>query len=140
MEKKFLDSVISIEKTKNENYEWITIEDEYLSKTILESFGDGDNKAIMNSVLDKPRIVLDILDMCKIPQTSGYRKINSLIKNRLLIPTGSTTSRDGKSVAKYTSLFENVKINIEKNKVVIQARLGRELLNKSSIIQLVKNI
>jgi len=139
LENKFLDNVISIEKTKDKNYEWITIEDQYLSKTILESFGDEDKKAVMNAVLDKPRIVLDILDICKIPQTSGYRKINSLIKNGLLMPAGFTTSRDGKRVTKYTSLFENVKINIEKNKVIIKAQLGKGLLNKSSIIQLVQN-
>jgi len=139
LEKKFLDNVINIEKTKDKNYEWITIEDQYLSKTILESFGDEDKKAIMNAVLDEPRIVLDILDICKIPQTSGYRKINSLIKNGLLVPAGFTTSRDAKRVTKYTSLFENVKINIEKNKVVIKAQLGKGLLNKSSIIQVVQN-
>jgi len=139
LENKFLDNVISIEKTKDKNYEWITIEDQYLSKTILESFGDEDKKAVMNAVLDKPRIVFDILDICKIPQTSGYRKINSLIKNGLLMPAGFTTSRDGKRVTKYTSLFENVKINIEKNKVIIKAQLGKGLLNKSSIIQVVQN-
>jgi len=139
LENKFLDNVISIEKTKDKNYEWITIEDQYLSKTILESFGDEDKKAVMNAVLDKPRIVFDILDICKIPQTSGYRKINSLIKNGLLVPAGFTTSRDAKRVTKYTSLFENVKINIEKNKVVIKAQLGNGLLNKSSIIQVVQN-
>ena len=140
LEKKFLDNVISIEKTKDKNYEWITIEDQYLSKMILESFGDEDKKAVMNAVLDKPRIVFDILDICKIPQTSGYRKINSLIKNGLLVPADFTTSRDAKRVTKYTSLFENVKINIEKNKVVIKAQLGKGLLNKSSIIQVVQNI
>lgn len=140
LEKKFLDNVISIEKTKNKDYEWIKIEDEYLNKIILEAFGDSDKKAIMNAILDKPCIVFDILKQCKIPQTSGYRKINSLIKSGLLIPAGAVIGNDGKKITKYTTLFENVKINIEKNKMMIKAQLRKKLFNESSIIQVVKNL
>lgn len=140
LEKKFLDGIISIEKTKNKDYEWIKIEDPHLNEIILESFGDSDKKAIMNAILDKPSIVSDILKLCKIPQTSGYRKINSLIKSGLLIPAGIVTGNDGKKITKYTTLFENVKINIEKNKVVIKVQLRKKPFNESSIIQVVKNL
>jgi hypothetical protein len=138
LEKKFLDSVIKIEKRKNAKHGWLTLESEYLTKIILESVGDEDKKAIINAVLDTPRNVYEILDICKIPQTSGYRKINSLIKDGLLIPAGSTISPDGKKIIKYLALFENVKIDIQKNKVVIKAQISNESLNKSSIIQVVK--
>ena len=46
--------------------------------------------------MDKPRIVAGILKNCKIPQTSGYRKINSLIDVGLLVPNGHSITPDGK--------------------------------------------
>lgn len=138
LEKKFLDGIISFENTKNKKYDWLTIESDYLIKIILEAVGDEDKKAIMNTVLDKPHTVLEILEICKIPQTSGYRKINSLIKDGLLIPAGIITAHDGKKIIKYIALFENIKIDIRKNKVVIKAQISTETLNESSIIQVAK--
>lgn len=140
LEKKFLDGLIKIEKTNNKNHGWITIESEYLIKPILEAFGDEDKKEIMNVVLDTPNPVLEILELCKIPQTSGYRKINSLIKTGLLIPAGTIIAHDGKKIVKYISLFENMKIDIQKNKVVIKAQIRNDTLKESSIIQVATTI
>jgi hypothetical protein len=135
LEKRFLDSVVKIEKSKNSKYGWLTLESEYLTKIILEAVGDEDKKAIVNAVLDNPHNVYEILDICKIPQTSGYRKINSLIKDGLLVPADTTVSDDGKKIVRYLALFENVKIDIQKNKVVIKAQIRNDSLEKSSIIQ-----
>jgi hypothetical protein len=140
LEKKFLDSVITIEKTKNVKHGWLTLESEYLTKIILDAVGDEDKKTIINAVLDTPHNVYEILDICKIPQTSGYRKINSLIKDGLLVPADVVISPDGKKIVKYLALYENVKIDIQKNKVVIKAQISNESLDKSSIIQAVKTI
>lgn len=140
LEKKFLDGIISFENTKNKKHDWLTIESDYLTKIILEAVGDEDKKAIVNTVLDKPHTVLEILDICEIPQTSGYRKINSLIKDGLLIPAGATVSHDGKKIIKYIALFENIKIDIRKNKVVIKAQISNDKLKESSIIQVVNTI
>jgi len=96
LETKFLQKIVELEKVKNSKTEWITIQDQDLAKIFLESFGDPDKKAILNAVLDKPYIVSDILKNCKIPQTSGYRKINSLIKVGLLTPNGKSVTSDGK--------------------------------------------
>jgi hypothetical protein len=140
LEKKFLDSVITVEKTKNAKHGWLTLESEYLTKIILDAIGDEDKKTILNAVLDTPHNVYEILDICKIPQTSGYRKINSLIKDGLLVPADVVISPDGKKIVKYLALYENVKIDIQKNKVVIKAQISNDSLDKSSIIQAVKAI
>lgn len=140
LEKKFLDSVITVEKIKNSKHGWLTLESEYLTKIILDAIGDEDKKTIINAVLDTPHNVYEILDICKIPQTSGYRKINSLIKDGLLVPADVTISADGKKIVKYLALYENVKIDIQKNKVVIKAQVSNESLDKSSIIQAIKTI
>ena len=138
LETKFLRKIVELEKVKDTKTEWITIQDQDLSKIFLESFGDPDKKAILNSVLDKPHIVADILKICKIPQTSGYRKINSLIKNGLLIPNGRTVTNDGKKVTKYETLFKNINIEIEKNSVKVTVQKKQRAVENSSILQIIK--
>ncbi|MGI0027315.1 MAG: transcriptional regulator [Nitrosopumilaceae archaeon] len=138
LEKQFLENIVTLEEAKSQNPNWVTIEDPTLSKLVLESFGDDDKKNILNSVLDEPRIISEILEVSKIPQTSGYRKINSLIDSGLLIAQGHIITHDGKKVSKYRTIFENVTISIEKNKVVVKVLLAKESIEKSSVIQVVQ--
>jgi hypothetical protein len=139
LEKQFLENIVTLEKeSKTQDPNWVAIEDPSLAKLILESFGDEDKKNIMNSVLDEPRIISEILEVAQIPQTSGYRKVNSLIDNGLLIVQGHVTTHDGKKVSKYKSIFNNVTINIEKNKVIVKVLLAKESIEKSSVIQVVQ--
>lgn len=138
IERKLLQNIIAIEQNKVENKEWISIGDSGINKVILEAIGDDDTKNILNSVLDKSKIISEILEDCNIPQTSGYRKINSLIQNGLLTASGHQTTRDGKIVNKYKAVFENIQIHMEKNKVVIQVQPAKEYLNNSSIIPMIR--
>ena len=138
LETKFLQKIVELERVKNSNTEWLTIQDQDLAKIFLESFGDPDKKSILNVVLDKPQIVSDILKICKIPQTSGYRKINSLIKDGLLIPNGHSITLDGKKVVKYETLFRNVNIEIEKNSIKIKVQMKKHMVEDSTILQVVK--
>lgn len=140
LEKKFLEGIITFEKSSNKKHGWATIESDHLNKTILEAFGDEDKKKIMSSVVDTSHTVLEILEICKIPQTSGYRKVNSLINSGLLIPQGFIVSPDGKKIVHYCTLFKNIKIDIQKNNVVIKTQISRDLLEESSIIQVAKVI
>ena len=111
---------IITQESKTLNSDWITIQDPSYAKLIFKALGDVDKENILNAVLDQPRIISEILQIAKIPQTSGYRKINALIDNGLLIVQGHVTIIDGKKVKKYRSIFENVEINIEKNKIDIK--------------------
>ena len=138
LEAKFLQKIVELDKVKNSNAEWITIQDQELARIFLESFGDSDKKCILNSVLDAPQIVSDILKSCKIPQTSGYRKINSLIKDGLLIPHGYSVTPDGKKVVKYETLFRNVNIEIEKNSIKIKVQMKKQMIDDSTIFQVIK--
>ena len=102
----------------------VTIKDKSIIALILHSYADDDKKKILNVIANKPRIILDIINACKLPQTSSYRKINSLIKNGLLIPDGEVPRKFGKKVTKYVSLFENLEIDIIKNDISVKARLS----------------
>lgn len=136
IEKQIINKIVVLEENKRKDRNWFTIEDMALAKVILESVGDYDKKNILNTVLDEPRIISDILNMSNIPQTSGYRKINALIQNGMLIPHGFVSMYDGKKVTKYKSVFENIVIKIEKNRVIIRVLPTIEALAKSTIMQL----
>ena len=138
LEIKFLQNIINIERPLNNNTSWFTIQDQELAKVFLESLGDDDKNAIINSVLDKPLIVADMLESCKIPQTSGYRKINSLIKCGLLIPNGHTFTKDQKKVTMYESLFQNIQIGMEKNRVKVKIQPKKYSVENSTILQTIR--
>ncbi len=138
LETKFLNRIVDVERTPANKSEWITIHDQELAKIFLESFGDPDKKCIMNRVLDTSQIVSDILQGCKIAQTSGYRTINALIKSGLLVPNGKAVTSDGKKVTKYETLFQNVNIEIEKNSVRVRVQIKKKSLENSSILQVIK--
>jgi len=138
LEQKFLQKIVSIEKTKQTESNWIQMKDPELSKIFLESFADQDKKAILGAVMDDPLIIAKILESCKIPQTSGYRKINFLINNGLLVANGFELAHDGKKVKKYEAIFDNVKVDIVKNEIDVKVQLKKSLLSESSILQTVQ--
>jgi hypothetical protein len=117
---------IQSNKFWNLDNHWVTIEDKLLTQTILEAFGDDDKKKILTTAIQQPLIVSAILEMCNLPQTSGYRKINALIDAGLLIPMGHATTTDGKKVSRYVSVFDNFKIDIIKNKIIVKAKFGKD--------------
>ena len=135
LETKFLQNIIDLKQQKKGTDNWIVIKDQDLAKIFLESFADEDKKAIIGTVLDEPLIIADILERCKVPQTSGYRKINQLIDNGLLISNGYAVATDGKKIKKYETIFDNVKMDIEKNNVVVKIQLKKISLKESTILQ-----
>lgn len=139
LEKKFLEKLCK-SKGKGNNLSWFTIEDKTVNQEILEAYGDDDKNKIINSVISEPRIISDILKHCQLPQTSGYRKINSLIEEGLLIKTGEIAAKDGRKISQYRALFENIKINIVKDKINVEIQFSDKSLSHSTILQVVYNL
>lgn len=146
IEEKFFKNLCSFDPaTKDEKgaktsqKDWITITDARLTGKILEAFGDEDKKRIISSVNEEPKIVYQILKESKIPQTSGYRKINSLIDNGILIADGHIETKEGKKVNKYRTSFSNVRINIIKNDITIDIQMDNNN-DKSSILTVMSEL
>lgn len=137
IEKKFFENLIQT-KSKKSKKNWHTITDLQVNTTILQAFGDPEKKKILESVTDTPKIVADILNDCNLPQTSGYRKINSLINDGLLVQSGQTI-KDNKKISMYICIFDNLKINIDKGNVMIDVQLSHHEQQNSSILQIVQN-
>jgi len=136
LEKKFLENSCKL-KSKNKNEEGIIIKDERIIKTIIEALGDNDKSKILNAVGEDAKIISDILQETKLPQTSVYRKINSLINDGLLVEDGFIYTQDTRKVMKYRTLFDNMKINIIKNKMSILVQMKKPNFSGSTILQIV---
>lgn len=117
---------------------WIALEDTKLVELILRSVGDEDKKEIINVVMNQPHTIADIVEISRLPHTSGYRKINSLIDDGILIPREYVTAHDGKRIAKYQTVFETLLIALEKNKVILCILASREFMKQSSAFQNLK--
>ncbi|HSD05191.1 MAG TPA: hypothetical protein VLB45_05500 [Nitrosopumilaceae archaeon] len=114
-----------IKKSKDYEDDWVPIIDKSLTRLILRAFGDDDKEKILRVLAKKPDMISSVLEICKIPKTSGYRKINSLIDDGLLLPVGLGRGVDGKKITQYVSAFENLQIEIVKNKVVVKVQIHK---------------
>src|SRR2546428_1087900 len=114
-----------IEPSKNNGVndpEWIAIKEKSLAKLLLETCADEDKKKILDATINTPRTIKEIEDFCEIPQTSGYRKINSLIEKHFLIPIGMVRVGGNKMVKQYVSVLDSIKINIDKGNVTVKIK------------------
>ena len=135
LEKDFLEHLVSLD-TRKKGESWVSIENQGLARLILETYGDREKKLILDAALKKPNPVLEILEDCKIPKSTGYRLINELVTDGLLTEEGHTTTSDGKKVALYTALFENIKIDITEGTVVIKVMLKEHILHTSYLVKI----
>ncbi len=74
-----------------------------------------------------------ILNDSKVPKTSGYRKIENLIINGLILESGRILS-ESKRISKYKCIFDEIKIVIKKNDVIVQGIINKKTLDKSTSV------
>ncbi|AFS82965.1 transcriptional regulator [Candidatus Nitrosopumilus sediminis] len=134
LEKKFLDCICSIKSKKDMAEKRFTILNPSINQSILKAFSDDEMSKILNASIGEPWTIAEILEKLDIPKTSGYRKINALIAEGLLIKAGQTFTENRRSVDKFKSLFDNVNIDFN-NKVTVNVQFTPEVVMKSSILQ-----
>lgn len=136
LEKKFLDNICSIKSKKDKVEKRFTITEPTISKSILQAFSDDEMSRILNASIGEPWTASEILEKLEIPKTSGYRKINLLVEQGLLIKTGYDLTENRRKVDKYKSLFDNVNIDFN-NKVTVNVQFTHEVMTNSSILNTV---
>ena len=115
------------EPKKNDNdinHYWVKIYDKSITKSILENYVDPEKKGILEAALEKPRTESEIVDVCNLPQTS-YHKINSLVENHFLIPNGLFLTDKGTMIKKYSSILEDMAIDIARNEIVVRVKFAK---------------
>lgn len=136
LEKKFLDNICSIKSKKDKEEKRFTISDVSISQSIIRAFSDEETSKILNASIGEPWTIAEILEKLDIPKTSGYRKINSLIDEGLLVKVGYDLTANRRKVEKYKSLFDNVNIDFN-NKVTVNVQFTQDIVKNSSILQTV---
>ena len=128
-EKDCINQIIKIKK-KDDRY-FINMIDSNLISSVLELFGDLESRKIILVLLENEYTIPQILKESKIPKTSGYRKIEDLLVSGLLIETGKIL-RESKKISKIRCIFQEISINIKKEKITINGIVSKKIFEKST--------
>jgi len=126
-----INEVIKIKKI-NGKYS-VRIIDQKLIDSLLVLCGDSETRLMLNCLFDNELTTPQILSESKIPKTSGYRKIENLIINGLIVESGKVLS-ESKRISKYRCVFDEIKIEMKKNNIIIQGIINEQIFNKSTCV------
>ena len=128
-EKESINKIIKIKKREHD-YNVIIVDTE-LSDLILELFSDSEARKIISSLLENEYTIPQVLKESKVPKTSGYRKIENLIINGLIIESGKVLS-ESKKISKLQCVFQEIKLDIKKEKIIVNGIVTKKMFEKST--------
>ncbi len=128
-EKDCINKIIKVKK-RDVKYN-VTIIDTFLSNLILELFSDQETRKIISSLLENQYTIPQILKESKVPKTSGYRKIENLIINGLVLESGKVLS-ESKKISKLECIFQEIKLDIKKEKITVNGVISKKIFEKST--------
>ena len=132
-ENECINEIIKIKKI-DEKYS-IKIIDQKLNALILESCGDAETRSILICLFDNELTIPQILKESGVPKTSGYRKIENLIINGLILESGKILS-ESKRISKYRCVFDEIKVGMKKNDIMIQTVINKKIFDESTCINI----
>jgi len=88
------------------------VEDEERKQVILQVLADKYSRRILQTIMGKPKSVMDITAETRIPVSTVYRRIQLLHDNKIVSISG-TISDDGKKYFLYRSKIRSVLISYD---------------------------
>jgi len=128
-EKDCINKIIKVKK-RDEKYN-VTIVNTTVSDLILKLFSEPETRKIISSLLENEYTIPEILKESKVPKTSGYRKIENLIINGLIIESGKILS-ESKKIFKLQCVFQEIKMDIKKEKITVSGSISKKMFEKST--------
>ena len=128
-EKDCINKIIKVKK-RDEKYN-VTIVNTTVSDLILKLFSEPETRKIISSLLENEYTIPEILKKSKVPKTSGYRKIENLIINGLIIESGKILS-ESKKIFKLQCVFQEIKMDIKKEKITVTGSISKKMFEKST--------
>ncbi len=125
----FVYKIIKIKKRDNKYY--VTIVNTSMADLILELFSESETRKIISNLLENEYTIPQILKESKVPKTSGYRKIENLILNGIIIESGKVLSKS-KKISKLQCVFQEIKLDIKKEKITITVIVSEKMFEKST--------
>jgi hypothetical protein len=117
----------------------LQIKDKKFAELLLESYGDKEKKMILMAVSESALSISKILKQANISsQTTGYRIINNLIEDGLLVESGFDSSLDGKKTQAYRTPIKKIHIAVDRESTLdVAIELSDDLIKKSSILAMI---
>ena len=128
-EKDCIGKVVKVKKRDDKFL--VTIVDSNLRDLILELFGEVETRKIISTLLENEYTIPQILKESKVPKTSGYRKIENLILQGLIIESGKVLS-ESKKISKLQCVFQEIRLEIKKDKIGIIGIVNKKIFEKST--------
>ncbi len=95
------------------------IEETERKNSILEILSDNYCRIIIESIMYKPKSVMEITIETQIPMSTTYRKIQTLHDNKLL-KTSGTITEDGKKLFLYKSRVRGIQSVFKDGKIEVE--------------------
>jgi len=133
-EKDCINKIIKIKK-RDDKYN-ITIVNIDISDLILGLFSDSETRKIISTLLENEYTIPQILKESKVPKTSGYRKIENLIINGLIIESGKVLS-ESKKISKLQCVFQEIKLEIKRERITVVGVISKKMFEKSTSMKLI---
>jgi hypothetical protein len=138
IEDKVFREFLVVENIDNET--WLTIKNRHLAESILKTFADEDKKRILNFMSTKAETIPKTLALCKIPNTSGYRKVRQLIDDGFVTPSGLVETFDGRRTMLYGAIIQGIQIIIEKSEIFTKIAVPKEILSSSVLVRTISEV
>ena len=134
MLRSILNNLCNLQKNEGRKDSFVTLHNPKMTEKILGMLGDKDYRKILDLLIDKSLTAYEILDKVEIPQASTYRKIESLMNVGLLVENGRITEKSGRPAARITTIYRGLDMKILKNRITIQVKISKNMLQKSTIL------
>ncbi len=131
--KKYIKKICDVEKSSDGKFYKIKILDDYLKKSFMEKLGDNESRKIIMTTIGKNYPNSEVLALKKISTTSGYRKINILIRDGFLIKTKNKMIENRRSIEQYTTFCDKILFEIKKDELLLTILVNKKRLESSSI-------
>lgn len=135
--KKYLNKICTFKKSDDGKFYIITVFDNSLKRKFMETLGDDESRKILTSMTDKNCSTSDVLRLQKISTTSGYRKVNALIRDGFLIQTKRKMIENRRPVDQYTTFYHKIFFEIKRNDVLLDILIKKKMFESSSLFDIV---
>jgi len=96
------------------------ITDEKQKKIIVAALLDEYSRKILDSTINEAKSITDIMREQDIPMTSTYRRVKSLMDNKLVKVERSMVTDDGKRYFLYLSNIKDASIKFNKGELLVE--------------------
>jgi predicted transcriptional regulator len=114
-----------------------------MSKTkhhaILDAISDGQMMDIINCIREKGKSMNDIIKETEISRTTVHRKIQSMIKNKLIEIENFAITPDGKKSKLFRTRLKSIKIKYEGNNMFVIIEEVPNIVSKIAVISHTQN-